>query len=120
SRPRVDERRRGTGKAAGTLVRRAGAGRGIWGMRRSLRRAWLPVACGLLLGCEHGRTSHYPPDPLLVSKKPVESRPEPGAGPVLAQHEPPSPESLFTSVAAREAAHRPALPTSLPREQDEE
>jgi hypothetical protein len=89
-------------------------------MGRSLRRAWLPVACGLLLGCEHGRTSHYPPDPLLVSKKPVETRPEAGAGLALAQHEPPPPESLFTSLAARDAARNSAVPTSVRREKDEE
>ena len=59
-------------------------------MRRGLRRAWLPVvaAWGLLAGCEHNHASHYPPDPLLLSKKPVESRGEPASPPAVACHEP--------------------------------
>jgi hypothetical protein len=91
-------------------------------MWRSLRRAWLPIAgaCGLLLGCESSRTSHYPPDPLLVSKKPVESRSAPAPGTLLAVHEPRAPESLFTTVAARDAEREPTVPTSLRREPDEE
>jgi hypothetical protein len=92
-------------------------------MRRSLRRAWLPVvgACGLLAGCEHGSGARYPSDPLLLSKRPVESRPAPGPLSAVARHEPPAPEHLAPALASadteggpREPARlSPAVPTSL-------
>jgi len=89
-------------------------------MRRSLRRVWLPVVgvWGLLVGCEHGRDTHYPPDPLLLSKKPVESRPAPGALVAAARHEPPAPERLALASAdteggPAEATSPPSIPTSL-------
>jgi hypothetical protein len=92
-------------------------------MRRSLRRAWLPVvgACGLLIGCEHGHSARYPPDPLLLSKKPVESRLAPGAPVAVARHEPPAPERLALASADTEPGppeatpprSAPAIPTSL-------
>jgi hypothetical protein len=99
-------------------------------MGRSLRRAWVPVvgACGLLLGCEHSHVTRYPPDPLLLSKKPVESRHAPPALPTLARHEPQAPERLATALASAdtevgspEAAPRlgPAVPTSLHDDADE-
>jgi len=83
-------------------------------MLRRLHLAWLPLVCGcgLLLGCEHSRTTRYPPDPLLLSRKPVESRPEPGQEPALARHEPHPPQSLLAAVPARNAQDD-ATPTSL-------
>jgi hypothetical protein len=77
-------------------------------MRRGLWRAWLPViAVVILSGCEHSSGSRCPPDPLLLSKKPIESRSELGAATALAQREPRAPQSLFAAPVA------PALPTSL-------
>jgi hypothetical protein len=87
-------------------------------MRRKVRRAWLPVvgACSLLLGCEHGHASRYPPDPLLLSKKPVESRPEP-APVAVARHEPPAPQSLFAARGAHDTGES-AVSASLRRDDE--
>jgi len=94
-------------------------------MRRTLERAGLPVVgtCAFLLGCASSHTSHYPPDPLLLSKKPIESRPASAAPAVLAQHEPRAPESLAATLgsggsdnnAAEDRPRRPvpATPASL-------
>ncbi len=95
-------------------------------MRRRLRRAWLVLsgAGGLLLGCEHSHSAHYPPDPLLISKKPIASRPWSGPAPAVARHEPPTPAGLVLASANSEtdtpnAAQQPsgpAIPTSLQRD----
>jgi hypothetical protein len=84
-------------------------------MRRTLRRAWLPVvgACGLLVGCGHDRASHYPPDPLLVSKRPVESRGGASTPPTVARREPPTPERLVAAATPHEGADNPAMPAVL-------
>ncbi len=84
-------------------------------MWRRLWRAWLPVVgtWTLLAGCEHSHSAHYPPDPLLLSKRPVESRGEPGATPAVARHEPPAPECLVAAVSQPEAGDASALPASL-------
>jgi hypothetical protein len=89
-----------------------------WGgseMGRTLRRAWLPVVgvCGLLAGCEHNRASHYPPDPLLVSKRPVESRGEANTPPTVARREPPTPERLVAAASPHEGADNSAVPASM-------
>jgi len=90
-------------------------------MWRNLRRGWLPFVgvCGLLAGCEHGHTSRFPPDPLLVSKKPVESRGEPGLGPIVARREPQAPERLVASVSSPEARDDSAIPASLQSGEEE-
>jgi hypothetical protein len=97
-------------------------------MRRSLRRAWLPVVGTgiLLLGCAHNPATRYPPDPLLVSKKPIESRAESGLAHAAPRHEPRAPEVLVAALPsprsaqdAVEGARRPAnpaAPASLRRE----
>jgi hypothetical protein len=93
-------------------------------MRRSLRHVgFLAVgACGLLLGCEHSRGSHYPPDPLLLGRKPVASKPGTASAPAVALREPPAPEDLATvlaSVPPEETKQRepiPAMPASLQRD----
>jgi hypothetical protein len=84
-------------------------------MWRNLRLAWLPFVgvWGLLAGCEHSQASRYPPDPLLVSKRPLESRGESGLGPIVARHEPPAPERLLASVSPPEAGDDTAVPASL-------
>jgi hypothetical protein len=90
-------------------------------MLRTLWRAWLPVvgACGLLSGCEHVSTPRYPPDPLLLSKKPVPSRPEPAAV-ALARHEPPAPQCLVAALAPRDTdGSAPTVPASLSHEEEE-
>jgi hypothetical protein len=94
------------------------------------RRRWqtgltLFGAAGLLLGCEHAHNARNPPDPLLLSKRPIASRVSPGGGaPVVARHEPPAPAGLVLASANIEAdtpnAARqpsgPAIPTSLQRD----
>jgi hypothetical protein len=91
----------------------------MWG---TLRRAWLPVVgvCGLLAGCEHNHASHYPPDPLLVSKRPVESRGEAHPGPLVASREPPAPERLVAAALPPEAADNSAIPAVLTPGRDDE
>ncbi|HEX5269103.1 MAG TPA: hypothetical protein VFW33_01385 [Gemmataceae bacterium] len=83
-------------------------------MRRSLRRAWLPVvaAGGLLAGCEHNQATHYPPDPLLLSKRPVESRGDTRPAATVARREPAAPECLV-AAATPQAGDRATVPTSL-------
>jgi hypothetical protein len=91
-------------------------------MRRGLRRGWLPVvgACSLALGCAHNHPARYPPDPLLLSKKPVESRAESGPVALAARHEPRAPAPLASAEPpSTEGEERkapvPALPASLHR-----
>ncbi len=82
-------------------------------MRGTLRRAWLPLlgAGALLVGCEQSRSSRCPPDPLLLSKKPVESRHDSVAPPLVARREPRVPESLITELGPHPSDS--AVPTSL-------
>jgi len=70
-------------------------------MRRSLQHTWLPVVgtCAVLLGCANSHSSRYPSDPLLLSKKPIESLPTAAALPIVAQHEPRAPENLAATLA---------------------
>ena len=98
-------------------------------MRRILGRACLPLvaACACLPGCANNPPSHSPPDPLLLSRKPIESRPAIAAPALYAQHEPRAPESLDASLAdandktAEDQQHRlvPATPASLRGGQDD-
>jgi hypothetical protein len=90
-------------------------------MPGTLRRLWLPVvgACGLLLGCGHDRGEHYPSDPLLVSKKPITSRPPADRGLTLARREPPAPTDVDPGVHIADAAGShsgPTIPASLRRD----
>jgi hypothetical protein len=95
-------------------------------MRRRLWKLWLPAvgASGLLMGCEHSQATRYPPDPLLLSKKPVEVRPEPGPLRVVARHEPPAPEGLeaLASLGPEEKQHEPvsAIRATVPRAETDE
>jgi hypothetical protein len=99
-------------------------------MRRSLRRGWLPIvgACSLVLGCQQSRPERYPPDPLLLSKRPVESRSEVGPARAVARHEPQAPECLIAALPARrgdesaEGAEQRSgaeIPASLREDRDE-
>jgi hypothetical protein len=97
-------------------------------MRRSWRLGLCLVGAGALaLGCDHGHGSRCPPDPLLLSKRPIESRPAAGPQTSVARHEPPAPEKLALALAAAhpeapsgEPASQPktvpAIPTSLRRD----
>ena len=88
-------------------------------MWRSLRRAWLPAigVGGLLVGCEHSHSARYPPDPLLLSKKPVESRPASGPLLALARHEPPAPEHLGATLTSADDSPPDATAPRLAPEQ---
>jgi hypothetical protein len=65
-------------------------------MRRSLRKAALAVALfGAISGCTRSvvQQNKQPPDPLLVSKKPVEGKPTSGPSPrELARVDPQPPQ----------------------------
>jgi hypothetical protein len=64
---------------------------------------------GLLAGCERAAVKQsYPPDPLFLSKKPVEGKVE-SARPVLAYHEPVVPP-LPAGALASAPRERLALP----------
>ena len=70
------------------------------GKMAQIRRTWL-VAAGLLaLGCGQTRLSHAPPDPLLVSKNPPETKASDAAPTSLARHEPRTPDDLGMAVAS--------------------
>ncbi len=70
-------------------------------MRQRMLRNWLAAGAWgcLLLGCERAAIKHpYPPDPLLISKKPVEGKPD-KAGPVLTAQAEPSAPAVPASAA---------------------
>jgi hypothetical protein len=64
----------------------------------------------------------------LVSKKPVETRPESGPSAAVARREPQAPQSLFAALASRDhedtsseaMPHAPAVPASLQRDDNDE
>jgi hypothetical protein len=61
----------------------------------------------LLFGCESGTNRHsYPDDPLLLDKKPVESKVESAAPPLLVQAEP-TPPAMPSQAVASVADHSP-------------
>jgi hypothetical protein len=72
-------------------------------MPGKLRHVLLPLALwgSLVAGCSWiGKHPPYPPDPLLVSRKPVEAGPEKTAPLLVARTEPTSPEPPATAVAS--------------------
>jgi hypothetical protein len=87
-------------------------------MRRTLRRAALAAALfGTATGCTRSvvQQNKQPPDPLLVSKKPVEGKPTSLAGPrSLARVDPRPP--VFPAEDAGFAVARPGVPAQLSSE----
>ena len=70
-------------------------------MRGNLRHACLAVAVGsvLALGCAHeGTKPHYPSDPLLLSKRPVEGKVPESNRTQIATREPAAPEQLLATL----------------------
>jgi hypothetical protein len=70
-------------------------------------RTGLAVALGgtLLLGCDRNAVRQdYPPDPLFLSKKPVEASAE-GSRPLLAHNEPAAPALPTTAVVSAPREH---------------
>jgi hypothetical protein len=84
----------------------------------------LTAGLGLLLGCEHTGPRSYPPDPLLLNKRPVEGRVSASAPVLVARHEPTPPEVLPTSLAVRpteegpDKAHLPVMAVPASRRQE--
>jgi hypothetical protein len=71
-------------------------------VRRNIWRCWLGVTllAGGLCGCERATVSHtYPPDPLLISKRPLESSPE-AATTQLVSTDPAAPALPATALAS--------------------
>ena len=69
---------------------------------------------GFALGCAHDPGPHYPPDPLLVSKKPVEGKLEKAAPALLARSDPPVPQLPDSVLVAKPRPPVQAIPTSRP------
>jgi hypothetical protein len=70
-------------------------------------RTGLAAALGgaLLVGCDRNAVRQdYPPDPLFLSKKPVEASPE-GSRPLLAHNEPAAPRLPTTAVVSAPREH---------------
>lgn len=84
-------------------------------MRYRLARIGLAalLGCGATLGCDFGAVRNkYPPDPLLLSKKPVEGKIT-GAGPVLvARAEPVAPPLPETALVSAPPLRKPGLQLS--------
>lgn len=86
-------------------------------MRRKLWLTWAALVTGtalLVLGCGWAKESRrYPPDPLLLSKRPVEAKPSSAAA-LVARRELEAPDFLDTALASREPAKSsvPAVPAS--------
>lgn len=79
-------------------------------MGRSIRSIWLAMlGGGLLLGCESAGRRHYPQDPLLLSKKPVEGKPT-SAGPDLIAQAEPAPPPVPAALALAAAVKLRAMP----------
>ena len=75
-------------------------------MRRGRFRIWFVglLALPALVGCLHNSARPYPADPLLLSKRPVASRPE-SAQPVVVAFQEPRPPTL-SEVLVAEAERR--------------
>jgi hypothetical protein len=80
-------------------------------------RAWMlkwriPVMllAGSLAGCQHA-ASTYPADPLLVSKKPIEVKPEPKPPSLVTYFEPEAPSGPVQAVASQPRV--PATPSTV-------
>lgn len=74
--------------------------------------AWLALALGtgMAIGCQSGADHHsYSDDPVLLSKKPVDGKPDPaGSSPILLAHaEPMEPAMPATALAAAPAITTP-------------
>jgi hypothetical protein len=68
-------------------------------------RTWMPrgaiplmLLAGCLAGCQH--SSSYPSDPLLVSNKPINARPEMKPPVVVSYNEPDAPAGPVEAVAS--------------------
>ncbi len=71
-------------------------------MRLKLYRIWLAAVLGisLLAGCERASLRPHPQDPLLISKKPIESKAQDGKPIALAYNEPEAPAIPATALAS--------------------
>ena len=90
-------------------------------MRRWLLRGWLisAMAAWFLSGCRSsGPKQAYPNDPLLVSKKPVEGKLNPGKPQVLVRADPVIPPVPIEALVA-EPAPSASLPTVRSQSPDE-
>jgi hypothetical protein len=79
-------------------------------VRRQCGRSWLAAALAgsLLLGCERAAVrAPYPPDPLFLTKKPVQGKVE-SVRPELAYNEPAAPPLPPTALAT--APHNSLVP----------
>lgn len=82
-------------------------------MRRNGLAALL--LCDLLLGCQRAAVSPYPPDPLLMSKKPIEVKAEKAVPTLAVLNEPTAPPLPFAALASLPPElQTPALARSSP------
>jgi hypothetical protein len=90
-------------------------------MRRSIWRYWLALALVAgLCGCERATVKHdYPPDPLLLSRRPLESKPE-TATVDMVYNEPAAPTLPTTALASAPKSRVGALRNSVAQESDAE
>jgi hypothetical protein len=88
-------------------------------VRRNIWRYGLAVVLGVgLVGCERATVKHsYPSDPLLLSRRPVQGKPE-SSRPELASSEPPAPTLPPTALASAPKERVDALRTSVAVESD--
>jgi hypothetical protein len=85
-------------------------------MGRRLRRLGLMVLLlgGVALGCTKAAVQHKePPDPLLVTKKPVEGRPRPADAPHDAPLPPPLPDHERFPLSVQGDGPDPSRPALL-------
>ncbi len=77
-------------------------------MRRRAWRIWWTVAVGTLLtGCGHGEVrKSYPPDPLLLNKRPIENKTAKGSAGSTAAGEPLLPPLPTVSLASAPPTYR--------------
>jgi hypothetical protein len=85
-------------------------------MRRPLRRLALAAALGVLAGCHQPAVQQKPPpDPLLISKKPIEGRPHAAAeGGVDAARLQPPPPPLASGDFVQPPTRKADAVSSLP------